>query len=877
MTEQFSGWQVVVQKLHTIAKRLCKEDKLDEGQMVSLGELAMRLPNNGVIIADEVGMGKTRIAATVARAVIEAGGRVAILVPPGLGDQWRDELRQIGVDAPPLLRSLNAYLNAWDINSLQYDTTKVWGDHSVLLLSHSFCNWSLKGNIKENWRWALLPAVLTRLMQQARESGRVRIGANREKFDDKRIEVAADWIVSNGDPQKLASLLKQDFGAWGKNSLLFDPSNYTKETEYRKGLEWVVGLGLGIFDLVIIDEAHKSRGADSVLTHLISGVVQTSSVMRHLALTATPVELDASQWTQMLQRIWVDPTQEHVKQAIKSYISAITEVRQAPYDEAIRKQYQHTARVFQQALTPYLLRRDKRMCKTVQQFEVLSNQKYYHYRHEREISVETATLAPEWKQAVCAAEALSFVTRLSDHAISKQMRLTLGNGHGIASMLDQLLQDDKEDAKQMVQDEQNTTEPILNQQPDTNTKRQQRVQWWQNVMLSQSFARNKNTVLFEHPAILTAVEYIESICAQGEKVLVFGRFTRPLRALVQLLNAREMLRCLDNQQPWPQAEVHENEWHAVVAAWYQLNKPGEPDLDVLNKRLSQQYKKLQEERRRFRRTLLDQIKEGLRYHPTDVRAGELFAVFNDNVAHVTEQVQDNDEHELAVVARVMQGLVSPNPIAKEIAAVFIDIAKSAYTDMGDADDNKDTKETSATKIWNNIVAMLAEEYRGQEGGFARLMYGKTKPQTRRLLQLAFNRKDRHPKVLVAQSMVGREGLNLHKACCRVVLLHPEWNPGVVEQQIGRVDRIGSLWEEKLEHAIEAGQTSDLPKIEFCPVVFQGTYDEHNWQVLRNRWEDLRSQLHGLVISTATAEKFKISDELVQEINEAAPRFFPGLS
>lgn len=143
------------------------------------------------------------------------------------------------------------------------------------------------------------------------------------------------------------------------------------------------------------------------------------------------------------------------------------------------------------------------------------------------------------------------------------------------------------------------------------------------------------------------------------------------------------------------------------------------------------------------------------------------------------------------------------------------------------------------------------------------------------MQLAFNRKQGHPKVLVAQSLVGREGLNLHKACRTVVLLHPEWNPGVVEQQIGRVDRIGSLWEEKLNQVIAGTQTDgDLPRIEIRPVVFRGTYDEKNWQVLHDRWDDLRAQLHGLVISPRIAEKYWNVDKLMAEINDAAPNFSP---
>ena len=106
------------------------------------------------------------------------------------------------------------------------------------------------------------------------------------------------------------------------------------------------------------------------------------------------------------------------------------------------------------------------------------------------------------------------------------------------------------------------------------------------------------------------------------------------------------------------------------------------------------------------------------------------------------------------------------------------------------------------------------------------MYGNTGQDTRRLLQLAFNRPNSHPAVLVAQSVVGREGLNLHKACKTVILLHPEWNPGVVEQQVGRVDRVGSLWEKTLAAIPDAEDiTLELPRIAVRPVIFKGTYDE----------------------------------------------------
>jgi hypothetical protein len=222
------------------------------------------------------------------------------------------------------------------------------------------------------------------------------------------------------------------------------------------------------------------------------------------------------------------------------------------------------------------------------------------------------------------------------------------------------------------------------------------------------------------------------------------------------------------------------------------------------------------------------------------------------------------------------GVSVENAAPTDFAHAFIDlVAAASDRDEGDADGDGQLDEAEASVLWADLRLRLEEEYNRPEGGYARLMYGETKPATRRFLQLAFNRKHGHPKVLVAQSLVGREGLNLQKACRTVVLLHPEWNPGVVEQQIGRVDRIGSLWEEKLKQAITDKQESgNLPRIEIRHVVFKGTYDEKNWQVLRDRWDDLRAQLHGIVISSRIAEKYSDAKEMVVEINDAAPNFSP---
>ena len=146
-------WQKVATNLCNLANNNTIE--LNDGQRASLKAVATRMPNNGIIIADEVGMGKTRIATTVTKAVIDAGGRVAILVPPGLGFQWGDELRKSHVEGvPEILRSLDAYLYAWSSitrgkNPKPKDHAP-WANYKTLIFSHAFCNWQVQSNTRDN-------------------------------------------------------------------------------------------------------------------------------------------------------------------------------------------------------------------------------------------------------------------------------------------------------------------------------------------------------------------------------------------------------------------------------------------------------------------------------------------------------------------------------------------------------------------------------------------------------------------------------------------------------------------------------------------------------------------------------------------------------
>jgi hypothetical protein len=859
MHAKFEGWNAVAQKLKDIARS--DAARFNEGQIATIYAISDRIVENGLILADEVGMGKTRVAVAVIRAVTEAGGRVAIIVPPGLGFQWGDELSAGGVtDAPPLLRSLGAYLSAWRADASA--AVKPWFDRSVVVISHAFSNWRLHENSKME-RWALLPALHCEWRKQT--YGRYPRGYfESEHHRDPHIHAAAQSISSNASvySDQSRQLLTEICEAtpW---PYAMSGAGYSRDEALRPLLEKAVGLGLGLFDLIVIDEAHKSRKDDSVLSRQLNSIVQQSRTARVLAMTATPVELDTSQWYQILDRIAVTPSAiAEIATSIKNYADAVRRVRFVwKTSEDARATYKSSARAFEAALRPYLLRRDKREDSAVIKFREAAGGEVDHYRSESEIKVRFADLSADWKKVVCAAEALSFVANGAATPSAKRLRLTIGNGHGIGNVVDAIYRVPTDDLQS---DEDKATTAEREDHGQATQAAEDRAQWWLNV-IKESAPVGENG-LYQHPAILAAVSAIEAYTNVGEKVLVFGRYTKPLRALTELLNAREMLRCLGAGMLWPQSKVvsssERDDWPAIRAAHTQLAcKFGVEDVDTM---LDAQYRKLEARREYLRDHLFGAVEAS--QVPMTKDETRLFL-----------RAKNAPDSTKALIARAVDELIdgSTEPDLAHCAEAFIDFLR-ALRDRDEGDYNGDgvLDENEIDALWRDIEARIQDEFRAQSGTFASLMHGETKLTTRRTLQLAFNRPSSYRRVLVAQSMVGREGLNLHHSCRSIVLLHAEWNPGVVEQQIGRIDRVGSHWAKQLERVVNEGG-APLPRIEIHPVIFEGTYDEHHWAVLQQRWDDLRAQLHGVVVPQRQRRKGdSVENDLINELDRSGPNFSP---
>ena len=192
-------------------------------------------------------------------------------------------------------------------------------------------------------------------------------------------------------------------------------------------------------------------------------------------------------------------------------------------------------------------------------------------------------------------------------------------------------------------------------------------------------------------------------------------------------------------------------------------------------------------------------------------------------------------------------------------------------------DDEENADTAASVSWNKIVEQLGADLQKDANGyvfrmspFAQLLIGDTKSATRRARQGAFNNRDLNPQVLIGQSDVMSEGLNLHIACRDVMLFHLDWNPGRIEQQIGRVDRQGSDWMVACKASLEKGLPP--PTINIHTIAIEGTYDELRTSVVTERAKVLRSQLFGEIIPAA--QLATLGDEAQREIGKIDIDFRP---
>lgn len=147
--------------------------------------------------------------------------------------------------------------------------------------------------------------------------------------------------------------------------------------------------------------------------------------------------------------------------------------------------------------------------------------------------------------------------------------------------------------------------------------------------------------------------------------------------------------------------------------------------------------------------------------------------------------------------------------------------------------------------------ITTDEHQGEEHSAllanVRLVNGATRAETRQRLMLTFN-SPFFPEVLIASSVMA-EGVDLHRYC-RLVIHHDlDWNPSTLEQRTGRVDRIGAKAE-------TCGQSIRV----YLPFLAE-TQDEKMYRVVmdRERW-----------FSVVMGEKFRVDAGHTEKLAERVP-------
>ena len=163
---------------------------------------------------------------------------------------------------------------------------------------------------------------------------------------------------------------------------------------------------------------------------------------------------------------------------------------------------------------------------------------------------------------------------------------------------------------------------------------------------------------------------------------------------------------------------------------------------------------------------------------------------------------------------------------------------------------------------------MYEATRMRESNFVVLVNGTTDHQRRQRVFGGFN-SPLLPEVLVCTS-VGQEGIDLHRHCRHVIHYDLAWNPAVLEQRTGRVDRIGS----KTFREREASADPEAPTafLDVGVPFLAGTYDERMYEELRVRAQTFEVLTGGDV----AADNLEGHDDAENAEGQEADMAFPQL-
>ena len=863
-------------------------------------DILQRLPTQeGVILADQVGMGKTYVALAVAVSQILATAELAqvvIFVPASVADKWVREWSKFSeslLEPGTGIRCVDHAIRSGEELLKRLNDSPETRKH-IIVVTHT----ALTATLKDTFIQLALLHHATRYVGECAElrqriakwstgqSGLIRnaqftpdrvgtlLNIPPSKWRESWKKIAGEDLSDDPVPEALGIAIRaidlKDLRAAIKDlpknrsddieARLKKPREKLGEVTQAAWKEMLSSIDLDL-PLLIVDEAHRLKNPSTNISRLFGERSKDTDagafkgIFRSmLFLTATPFELGHSELIEVLNRMGaVRPLQPLPARALKARLDDLKTVLTAAQASALtldgawarlrpgelgefdtwgpavpppagvstsaREAWEHAKLAIQArrkmhaALRPWVIRHERAHRRTYHAgAAIISNDVGASGGLQIPDSASLPFLLAARAQSVALDESTARPLFAYGIASSYQAFLRLGSEH----------QDSGRDTDMADEDRKSDDAPggALVTPPDA-------IGWYRREI---DRALADPNVRDAHPKVQATVEKAVELWLEGEKCLIFCWFIKTGEAVEHALarridgliieHASSALNTGSAEQTRIELErISDRLFRRDTSSYARIRRFLEEALgeaagrhvDVLDLVVDTAIRHLRTHSYLVRYTKLttemtdDDVCDGVNgKNPCGIVLLDRWRLFAERIArtrHQIDVVNPNDEHD-SEFARIKAALLG-----------------------ADADDDNTAR-------------------RGASLHPVRRAHGGTERSIRERLIALFNT-PLSPDLLVASSVMG-EGIDLHQECRFVIHHDLDWNPGVLEQRTGRLDRIGALAEREGKNIVV-----------YEPYL-AGTHDEKMFRVVKDR-----SQWFDIVMGRATD-----SDEHATDAEEA---------
>jgi len=837
----------------------------------------------GVILADQVGMGKTYVALAVVVSHILSTpelGRVVIFVPAAVADKWVREWRKFSeslLDRGTGIRCVNKPIRSGEEFFKKLDDGKQDREH-ILVVTHT----ALTATLKDTFIQLALLHYATRYVRNgadlrariAKWSDGLRGLIRNAQFTPQRVSELlqtppskwhACWLRLTGEelpdnpvPEGLESAarsLKLQELRTAIDSLPIRSSADVQRLQRRlegprKALatatqatwKWLLSSTNVDLPLLVVDEAHRLKNPSTQISKLFAERTSGDDAgafrgmfRRMLFLTATPFELGHSELIQVLSRMSavrpLDPAPASpLKDRLEALKKTLTQAQATALtlDVAWGRLVRDDLATFDSwgptVSAPANISPCAREAWEHARFAVRSRQemnralKPWVIRHERahrRVYRTGATIvaggASKGGLPISEDAALPFLLAARAQSVAlDDKRVRPHFAYGIASSYEAFRRlgsgqpDEARDSDVPAEDRESDGPAAASSRPAADAVR------WYRSEIDRTLG-NAN-VLAAHPKVRATVEKAADLWLAGEKCLIFCWFIKTGEAVERALAKR----------------VDDLIFQRASKA---LRTKSVDDTRVELERLSDRlFRRDASSYDRIRKHLVDALVDASGHHEDVVDLIVDAAIRHLRTpSYLTRYTPLSPDMS---VEEVWSGISSPNPHGIVLLNRWQSFAErlARARDQIETADANEQQDSEFARVSAALLGARGDDdephRRGASLHSVRRAYGGTERDVRERLIALFNT-PLSPDLLVASSVMG-EGIDLHQECRFVIHHDLDWNPSVLEQRTGRLDRIGALAEREGED------------IEVYEPYLAGTHDEKMFRVVKDRaqWFDI---------------------------------------